>query len=178
MDHRDQMQKEAVQWQEKSVKIIRAVRYGVLIFVVLGVLILFLCNLGFPKEIDETIPAAVITEDGQIMECTLEIRGEVTDYPLNKNKAGMNDNVVIYANGMRLLLVSLYGDRSSGCICIQNQNAVCVMSVHRDAMLLETDLRNIFPDMEDQRCLVYYGYDSFDIPGEFAELFTFFRIEA
>ena len=175
MNHREKMQIEAEQWQEKSVKIIQAVRYGVLAFGILMVLVLVLRNLGFPKKIDEAYAAAVITESGQMMECTLEIRGEITDYPLNKNKAGINDNVVIYANGKRLLLVSLYGDRSTGCIFTQNQNAVCLMSVLWDAVVLETDLKVIFPEMENQRCLVYYGYDSFDLPGEYAAYFTFLQ---
>ncbi len=175
MDHREEMQKEAEQWQEKSVRIIQWVRYGIIALGILIVLILFLRNLGFPKEINETIPATIITEDGQTLECALQIRGEVTDYPMNKTKAGINDHVVVYANGKRLLLVNLYADRSTGFICTQNQNTVCMMSVRRDAMVLETDIQNIFPDMESQLCLVSYGFESFDIPGEYAERFTFFE---
>lgn len=175
MDHREQMQKEAEQWQKKSVRLIQGVRYGVLIIGVLVILVLFLRNLGFPKKINETLPATVITESGQTLECTLEIRGEITDYPLNKNKFSMDDSVTVYVNGKRLLLVGFRGDRNSGFIVTQNKNAVCLMSLRWDVMVLETDIQNIFPDMESQRCLVYYGCDSFDIPGEYAELFTFFQ---
>lgn len=177
MDHREQMHKDAEQWQGKSIKLIRTVRYAILIFAVLGVLVLFLQNLGFPKEINEKHSATVITEGGQTLECTVEIRGEVTNYPLNPDKYGLDDKVTVYANGKRLLLVSFNGDRSTGFICTQNQNAVCVMSVRRDALILETDVQNIFPEMESQRCLVSFGYDSFDLPGEYAELFTFFSNE-
>lgn len=177
MDHREQMQKEAEQWQGTSVKIIQRVRYGILIAACLGVLILFLLNLGFPKEVNETLPALVITEDGQTLECTLEIRGEVTNYPLNQSKFGIDDQVTIYANGNRILLVSYNGDGETGYICTQNQNAVCVMAAQRNAVILETDVQNIFPELESQRCLVSYGYDSFDLPGEYAALFTFFGNE-
>lgn len=177
MDHREEVQQEAEQWQEKSAKLIQRIRWGVLIFGIAAVLILFVRNLGFPREVNETIPAIVITEDGQTLECTVEIRGEVTNYPLNKSKFGMDDQVTIYANGNRMLLVSFHGDRSTGFICTQNQNAVCVMTVQRDALIMETDLQIIFPEMESRRCLISYGYDSFDLTGEYAELFTFFSNE-
>lgn len=175
MDHREQMRQEAEQWQKKSVRLIWGVRYGVLALGILVVLVLFLRNLGFPKAINEVIPATVITEAGQTLECTLELRGEITNYPLNRNKFGMDDSVTVYVSGNRLLVVSFNVDRSTGFIVAQNRNAVCMMSLRRDAVILETDIQNLFPDMESQRCLVYYGCDSFDIPGEYAELFTFFR---
>ena len=173
MDHREQMQKEAEQWQAKSIILIRIVRYGVLTLGILVVLVLFLRNLGFPKEIHETLPATVITESGQTLECTLEIRGEVTDYPLNKDKAGADDKVVIYANEKRL--VEVYYKPGGENLFARRGDTVCLLKTQRDAMVLETDIKTIFPDMESQRCLVYYGYDSFDIPGEYAELFTFFQ---
>lgn len=173
MDHREQMQREAEQWQAKSIILIRIVRYGVLTLGILVVLVLFLRNLGFPKEIHETLPATVITESGQTLECTLEIRGEVTDYPLNKDKAGADDKVVIYANEKRL--VEAYYKQGGENLFARRGDTVCLLKTQRDAMVLETDIQNIFPDMESQRCLVYYGCDSFDIPGEYAELFAFFQ---
>ena len=177
MDHREQMQKDAQVWQEKSVKLIQYIRYGVLAVGFLVVAVMFLTNLGFPREVKETLPAVVMTEDGQMMECTLELRGEVTKYPLKKDVFGKDDSVTVYANGKRILLVSLYGDHSSGFICTQNQKAVCLLSVQLDQILLETDLQSIFPEMESQSCLVYTNYDSFDIPGEYAELFTFLKTD-
>ena len=173
MDHREQMQKEAEQWQEKSVRLIQGIRYGVLIIGVLVILVLFLRNLGFPKEINETLPATVITESGQTLECTLEIRGEVTDDPLNKDKAGLDDKVVIYANEKRL--VEVYYKQDGEVLFARRGDTVCLLKTQRDAMVLETDIKTIFPDMESQRCLVYYGYDSFDLPGEYAGHFTFFQ---
>lgn len=173
MDHREQMQKEAEQWQKKSVRLIQGIRYGVLALGILFVLVLFLRNLGFPKEINETLPATVITESGQTLECTLEIRGEVTDYPLNKDKAGVDDKVVIYVNEKRL--VEVYYKQGGENLFARRGDTVCLLKTQWDAMVLETDIKTIFPDVESQRCLVYYGCDSFDIPGEYAELFTFFQ---
>ena len=173
MEHREQMRKEAEQWQKKSVRLIQGIRYGVLILGILVVVVLFLRNLGFPKEIKENHTALIITEEGQQLECDLEIRGEITDYPLNKDKFGANDKLVIYANGKHL--VEVYCKQGGECLFAQRGDTVCVLTVNRDALIMETDLQTIFPDMSDQRCLVYYGYDSFDLPGEYAQYFTFLQ---
>jgi len=172
VDHREQTQKDAQQWQGTAIKLIQRVRCGIAAVAVIGLLVLVLQNVGFPKTVDETHTASVITEGGQQLECLVELRGEVTEYPLNREKYGMDDSVVIYANGTRLLSVSFHGDRSTGFVVTQNQRAVCALAVHRQAMFLETDVKNLFPELESQRCLVFYGQDSFDLPGEYAELFT------
>ena len=183
MDHRERMQKEAEQWQEKSVRIIQCIRYGILALGILIVLALFLRNLGFPKEIDELIPAAVISEDGQTLECTLEIRGEVTDYPLNKNKFGADDNVILYANERRL--VEVYFKRGGEYLFAQRGDTVCILGARRNVVLLETDVKNIFPEMDSQRCLLVTGTDDvqsvweeaagYNLPAEYIEQFTFFQ---
>jgi len=172
MDHREQMQKEAEQWQDTSAKIIQRVRYGVLIVACLGILILFLRNVGFPKQIDECLPVYMVTEDGELYfrAMWVDIRGEITHYPLNPEKSGADDHVVIYANGKRL--VQVYFKQDGDDLFAQRGDTVCILSRQRDGILLETDLQNIFPDMESQRCLLYTDYDSFDLPGEYAEFFT------
>ena len=175
MDHREQMQKEAEQWQGTAVKIIQRFRYGIAAVAVLGLLILFVRNLGFPRQIDESYTASVITENGQMLECIVELRGEITEYPLNKDKSGVEDHAVVYANGTRVLTVSFHGDKSRGFLVTQNHRAVCVLSVDRKTMFLETDVMHLIPDMESQRCLVFYGQESFDLPGEYAELFTLLK---
>lgn len=174
MDHREQMQKEAEQWQDTSVKIIQIVRYGVLLFACLGVLILLLRNVGLPKQVDEHLSTYIITEDGTLFRAMgVDIRGEITYYPLNQDKRGMDDQMVIYANGKRL--VQIYCKQDGEYLFAQRGNTVCVLSRQRDQILLETDLQYIFPDMESQRCLIYTDYDSFDLPGEYAELFTLLK---
>ena len=177
MDHREQMQKEAEQWQDTSVKIIQRVRYGILIVACLGVLILFLRNVGFPKQVDERLPVYMVTENGDLFfrAMWVDIRGEITYYPLNQDKRGMDDQVVIYANGKRL--VQIYCKQDGEYLFAQRGNTVCVLSRQRDQILLETDLQNIFPDMENQRCLLCTDYDSFDLPGAYAELFTLLQTE-
>lgn len=176
MDHREQMKKEAEQWQGTAVKIIQSVRYGVLLFACLGVLILLLRNVGFPKQIDEHLSTYIITEDGTLFRAMgVDIRGEITYYPLNQDKRGMDDQVVIYANGNRL--VRIYCKQDGEYLFAQRGNTVCVLSRQRDEILLETDLQHIFPDMESQRCLIYTDYDSFDVPGEYVEMFTLLQTE-
>ena len=172
MDHREQLQKEAEQWQGTSVKLIQRVRYGILIAACLGVLILFLRNVGFPKQIEEHLGTYIITEEGLLFRAMgVDIRGEITEYPLNKDKYGMDDQVVIYANGNRLVQV-LYAQEGEY-LFARRGDTVCILSKTRDMILLETDLKNIYPDMESQRCLIYTDFDSFDLPEEYANLFTF-----
>lgn len=176
MDHREQMQKEAEQWQDTSVKIIQRVRYGILIVACLGVLILFLRNVGFPKQVDEHLSTYIITEDGTLFRAMgVDIRGEITYYPLNQDKCGMDDQVAIYANGKRL--VQIYCDQDGEYLFAQRGDTVCVLSRQRDQILLETDLKNIYPDMVSQRCLIYTDYDSFDLPGAYVEMFTLLQTE-
>ena len=171
MDHREQMQQEAEQWQKTSVKLIQGIRYGVLIVACLGVLILFLQNLGFPKQIDECLPVYIFTEDGILFRAMwVDIRGEITRYPMNPNKSGADDQVVIYANGKRL--VQVYFKQDGDYLFAQRGDTVCILSRQRDTILLETDLQNIFPDMGNGRCLLYTDYDSFNLPGEYAAHFT------
>ena len=171
MDHREQMQKEAQQWQATSVKIIQGVRYGVLVLACVGLLILLLQNVGFPKQIDEHLATYIITEEGILFRnMGVNIQGEITNYPLKPNKFGMDDQVVIYANGKRL--VQIFYKQGGEYLFAKQGDTVCILGVNRDMILLETDLKNIYPDMESQRCLIYTDLDTFDLPGEYAEYFT------
>ena len=182
MEHREQMRKEAERWQGTAVKLIKDVRYGVLILGILVVFVLFLRNMGFSRDINETYTAAVIMKGGQLLECTVEIRGEVTEYPLNKYKIGKDDKVVVYANGNRM--VEVYYKQGREYLFAQRGDTVCIMATQRDAVVLETDLRNIFPEMESNRCLLVSNYanantiwdeiSTIDLPTEFLEKFTFF----
>ena len=173
MDHREQMQKEAEQWQGSAVKIIQRFRYGVAAAAILGLLVIFVQNLGFPKQINETIPAAVITADGQTLDVSLTIRGEVTNYPFNSEKYSQGDHLVIFVteSNQRLLQLVPSGDYFFG----SRGDSVCVLSRQRDHLLLETDLQNLFPDMESGTCLVSFCNGSFDLPGEYAHYFTFLQ---
>lgn len=171
MDHREQMRKEAEQWQTTSAKIIQRVRYGIAAVALLGLLIIFVQNLGFPKQIDEHLATYIITEEGILFRnMGVNIQGEITNYPLKPNKFGMDDQVVIYANGKRL--VQIFYKQGGEYLFAKQGDTVCILGVNRDTILLETDLRNIYPDMESQRCLIYTDLDSFDLPGEYAEYFT------
>lgn len=170
MDHREQMQKEAEQWQGTSVKIIQLFRYGVAAVAILGLLVIFMQNLGIPKQVHETIPASVITADGQTLDISLTIRGEVTNYPFKSDKYSMGDQLTVSVSGSGQRIVQLvptdtffFGSRN---------DTVCILNYERNHLILETDLQHLFPNMESELCLVTFGYDSFDLPGEYADLFT------
>ena len=176
MEHREQMRKEAEQWQGTAVKIIQRVRYGVAAVAIFGILILFVQNLGFPKQIHDTIPVAVITADGQILDTSLTIRGEITHYPFQSGKISMGDNIVVSVSGSEQSIIRLIPTvLLEGSFFGSTDEAVCILSQEREHLLLETDIQHLFPDMESGICLVYYGYDSFDLPGEYAQYFTFLQ---
>ena len=173
MGHREQMQKKAEQWQGTSVKIIQAVRYGVAALVLLGLLILLVQNLGFPEEINEMLQASVITADGQTLDISLTLRGEVTNYPFKAGKRSMGDQITVYANGTEIRILQLVPGETF--FFGRKGDTVCFLSFQRDQLLLETDLQKLFPDMESGTCLVYTGDDSFELPGEVARYFTFLQ---
>ena len=85
-EHRKQMREEAKQWQNTSVRIIHWVRIGVLVFGILMTAILFVRNVGLPKNVEETLPACVIAENGEVFSCEVNLKGEVTYYPFEKDK--------------------------------------------------------------------------------------------
>ena len=173
MDHREQMQAEAEQWKATSVKLIQRIRYGVAAAALLGLLILFVRNLGFPEQINETIPASVMTADAQTLDVSLTIRGEVTNYPFQSEKMSKGDQITVFVteSNQRILQLVPSEDYFFG----SRGGSVCILNRQRDHLLLETDLQYLFPNMESEICLVYYGYGSFDIPGEYAQYFTFLQ---
>lgn len=175
MDHREKMQKEAEQWQGTSVKLIQCVRYGVVAVAILGLLILFVQNLGFPKQIDETHPAAVITADGQVLDISLTIRGEITHYPFTTGKYSLGDQLTVFVSGSNQKIIQVNPAFEEGFFFGQRDGTVGILTYDTDQLLLETDIQSLFPDMDSGTCLVYYGYDSFDLPGEYAQYFTFLQ---
>lgn len=175
MDHREQTQKESEQWQGTAIKIIQRFRYGVAAVAILGLLVLFVQNLGFPKQIDETYPASVITADGKTLDISLTIRGEVTNYPFKSEKYNLGDQITVSVSGSNQQIIRLIPALAEGFFFGQRDDAVGILTYERDQLLLETDLQSLFPDMQSGTCLVYYGYDSFDLPGEYAQYFTFLQ---
>ena len=175
MDHREQMQKEAEQWQGTSVKIIQWVRYGVVAAAVLGLLILFVQNMGFPKQINETISAVVITADAQTVDISLTLRGEITNYPFKPEKMSLSDQITVYVSDGNQRILQLIPYSQEKLFYGRNNEVVCILSPKMDQLLLETDQKFLFPDMESGTCLVYYGNDSFDLSGEITQYFTFLQ---
>ena len=172
MDHREQMQKEAEQWQGTAIKIIQRFRYGVAAVAVLGLLILFVQNLGFPKQINETLPASVITADGQMLDISLSICGEITDYPFKSEKYNLGDKITVSVSGSNQQIIQLIPMLTEGFFFGQRDDTVGILTYERDQLLLETDLQYLFPERESGTCLVYYGYGSIDLAGEYAQYFT------
>lgn len=167
----EQMQKEAEK-KRSSVKIIQWFRYGVAAAALLGLLIIFVQNLGIPKQIHETLPASVITADGQMLDISLTIRGEVTNYPFRSGKHNQGDQLTVSVSESGSQLIRLTPALGDGFFFGQRDGTVGILTYERDQLLLETDLQRLFPDMESGTCLVCYGSESLDLPGEYAQYFT------
>ena len=165
-------QKEMEKPQDASVKIIRYVRYGIAAMALLGLLIIFVQNLGFPEQISETVPAFVITAEGQTLDISITLRGEVTNYPFKPGKMSMGDQITVFIGESDEKLMRLVPVEMDQLYYSRTEDAVCVLSCDRSHLLLETDLQKLFPDMESGTCLVYFDNGSFDLPSEFAEHFT------
>lgn len=169
MEHRKQMQQEAVQWQKTSVKIIQGIRYGVLIFGILLVAVMFLVNLGFPKKVNTTCQAMVVTAEGDTLEATVELKGQMTNYPLNGSKHSLDDTIIVYLNGIRILELNPTDEFFFG----KSRGSAAVLSHDLDSLILETNIQNFFPELDSGTCLVYFGNSCFDLPGAYADCFTF-----
>jgi len=154
MDHREQMQKDAENWQKTSVKILQWVRYGVLLFAALGLLVLLLQNVNKPRTIEETLAAVVFTQSGEEIPCTVTLKGQISEYLFNKEKYGRDDSLILYVDGVRLMDTSCGVDRVTGTIRGEKRGTMYVMSADRMWILLETDAGNIFEGMEGGRCIL------------------------
>ena len=155
MDHRERTQKEAEQWQGTAVKIIRRFRYGVLIVVILGLAVLLLQNLGFRQEVKHVYgDVTIFTESGDILSCTVRIEGETTRYPFAQNKYSLSDQLTVYVDNKRMLVFTPGIDPETGSVYAVSKDVVFAMTPDRNRILLETDLQEIYPEMDSQRCLL------------------------
>ena len=77
-------------------------KYACLLFliVIAGMLIR---NIGFSEEIDQQSKAAVLLENGETLTCDVQVRGEMTQYPLKKDKAALVEQLSIWC-GDRLVV--------------------------------------------------------------------------
>lgn len=156
-EHRKQMQKQAERWQGTSIRILRRVRYSVLIFAAIAVICMFIANLGFPKNVEERLPACVITENGEMLNCEIVLRGEVTDYIVKKAKYGMEDRVKVWFGDRWLVEFEYYHGTSEYAIADAYWDGNTVeglMSRKRDLLILELDAKMLFPEMDSQRCVL------------------------
>lgn len=155
MDHREEMRKEAEQWQPTAVRIIQRFRYGILALALLGVLVLLLQNLGFPKEVNHGFGGVTVhTQSGEILTCEVRIKGETTEYPFAKGKFSGADELTVFVNGKRILSFNPRIDRETGSVYAVKGDVIFAMTPDRNRILLEMNLKEIFPEMDAQRCLL------------------------
>lgn len=156
-EHRKRMQEEANIWQKTSVRIIQWVRIGMLVLGIFMLAVLVVQDLGFPKNVDETLSACVITESGEVLSCEVSLKGEVTNYPFKKDRYGMEDSIKVWF-GDRWLVEFEYDhgtfDYTIGDAYWSGDTVAGVMRRKRDVLFVEMDVKTIYPEMESQRCVL------------------------
>lgn len=154
---RRQTQEEAEQWQNTSIRIIHRVRLGIALCFLLGVGWLFIRNVGFPKNVDEALPACVITSGGEVISCEIVLKGEVTSYPFQSDKYGMDDRVKVWFKDRWLVELEYYHGTFAYAIADDRRyddTVSAMMSRNRDMLIMELDVKTIFPEKESQRCVL------------------------
>ena len=162
MDHREQLQKDAEKWQSTSVKMIQRIRYGVLIVGLAAVLILFLRNLNFQKEVDHTFGGVMVyTESGEILSCDVRMTGKISEYPFARGKFALSDELTVFVEGKRILTFVPRVDKETGSVYGSSGDCIFGMTTDRSRIFLETDVQEIFPEAEkSERCLlIHLGED-------------------
>jgi len=156
-EHRRQMQEDAQRWQKSAVRIVNSVRIGVLVLGALVVLCMVIVNLGIPKEVEENLPAWVITESGEALPCEISLRGEVTDYIAKKDKYGMDDRVKVWFGDRWLVEFEYYHgtfDYTVADAYWDGDTVEGLMTRDRDLVILALDVKMLFPEMASQRCVL------------------------
>lgn len=151
------MDKDQKAWEKRSVRIVKALRYSIGIYGILVMIGLFLYNVGIPQNVDETLTACVITEEGETHPCEVRITGEATEYPLKniirKRSYSYGGSVTVYANDKRLGILS-FDEGNDNYTHTYSHPAVCVLRRDREVFFAQTDVQKIFPEQESQGCVV------------------------
>lgn len=112
--------------------------------------VLLVSFVGFPKDIEETCEAAVITESGEVLTCQLQVRGNGTYYPLRQDRNAVEmlsiwagDNLVVEFEWVQGTVGFSSSYRYTGILDRENQR-----------LLAEVDGKTISPELEGQRCVV------------------------
>lgn len=124
-------------------------------------LILVLFSLtGFTDDLETTLDACVIAEDGQVLTCQVYVKGEMTHYPLRPHQ----DYFYTEPLGTGVRGISINGKPAIGNLSFDREHQDLAVGVSqrgvyfldRKATLMfgETDLNYLFPDLSSQRCIV------------------------
>ena len=143
--------------KNRSLRIVKTLRFAIGVCGILIMAGLFLYNIGISQDIDQTLAACVVTEDGQGIPCEVRITGEVTVYPLkdksHKRSCTDDGEVTVYANGNRLGILSFDAGNEEFTYG-ETYPAVYVMRRDLGIFFAQTDVARIFPEKESQLCVI------------------------
>ena len=145
-------------WEKRSAKIILGLRKGILIYCILVMVLLFLYNVGFQKDIEQTLDAFVITEEGESFPCEIYMTGKVTEYPLKnlvRRRRGYaySGEITVQISGKRIGILNF---DLSGIDHARGSDHISVFLLRRDrsVFLAHTDAQEFFPELDSQSCVI------------------------
>ena len=153
-------------------------KYACLLFliVIAGMLIR---NIGFSEEIDQQSKAAVLLENGETLTCDVQVRGEMTQYPLKKDKAALVEQLSIWC-GDRLVVE--FQNISGALAFSTSYRYTGILNREEGWLLAELDGKTILPEKAGMRCLILLPdgnresalriLDGINLPAEYETAFS------
>ena len=118
-----------------------------LLFSLLGAVV---SSVGVPRKLQETCQAAVFLESGEVLTCQLEARGEITRYPFRERTDV--DSLSLWAED-RLVVEFEYAG-AGPYVPAFSYRYTGLLAREEKTVLAELDVTTLFPEMEEQRCVV------------------------
>jgi len=116
--------------------------------------------MGSTKNIETTLNACLLTEDGEVLNCQVYIKGELNRYPLRHGADYFYTEPL--GTGVRGISINgrpgigeLYCNDSHETLLIgASDRGVYFMDRKASLMFAETDLKYVFPELDSKRCVV------------------------
>lgn len=114
---------------------------------------------GCPKEMEETRDAVLYTQSGESILCDIQIKGDVTSYPL---KGYSLYDLEVSCNGVSFAFLGYDPEERQYDLSKTTQGNTTILDIPNDVLVAELGLQSIFPERESQRCILVSPVMDFD----------------
>ena len=119
---------------------------------------------GCPKEMEETRDAVLYTQSGESILCDIQIKGDVTSYPL---KGYSLYDLEVSCNGVSFAFLGYDPEEQQYDFSKTTQGNTTILDIPNDVLVAELGLQFIFPERESQRCILVSPVMDFDAAMEY-----------